>query len=151
MEFHLHTYFIHHYHICEFFENLLQTKKSHVQRVDFHVCEVALPIKPDKSYLSCHIWSKNSFSLCLFPVSWYVQTTMKNTKCNVLYIFTFCSILTKGSSEKYTTDIKFIYYINRTYLFGSILVYGSLLFFILFSYTIFVERSLFINSLANIV
>ena len=53
---------------------------------------------------------------------------VKNTKCNVLYIFTFCSILTKGSSEKYTTDIKFIYYTNRTYLFGSILVYGSLLF-----------------------
>jgi hypothetical protein len=54
---------------------------------------------------------------------------VKNTKCNVLYIFTFCSILTKRSSEKYTTDIKFIYYTitNRTYLFGSILVYGSLL------------------------
>ena len=46
---------------------------------------------------------------------------VKNTKCNVLYIFTFCSILTKRSSEKYTTDIKFIYYTNRTYLFGSIL------------------------------
>ena len=49
---------------------------------------------------------------------------VKNTKCNVLYIFTFCSILTKRSSEKYTIDIKFIYYTNRTYLF---LVYGSLL------------------------
>jgi hypothetical protein len=34
----------------------------------------------------------------------------------------------KWSSEKYTTDIKCIYYTNRTYLFGSILVYGSLLF-----------------------
>jgi hypothetical protein len=53
---------------------------------------------------------------------------VKNTKCNVLYIFTFCSILAKRSSEKYTTDIKFIYYTNRTYLLGSILVYGSLLF-----------------------
>jgi hypothetical protein len=31
---------------------------------------------------------------------------VKNTKCNVLYIFIFCSILTKRSSEKYTTDIK---------------------------------------------
>ena len=48
--------------------------------------------------------------------------------CNVLYIFTFCSILTKRSSEKYTTDIQFICYTNHTYLFGSILVYGSLLF-----------------------
>ena len=53
---------------------------------------------------------------------------MKNNKCNVLYIFTFCSILTKRSNEKYTTDITFIYYTNRTYLFGCILVYGSLLF-----------------------
>ena len=55
---------------------------------------------------------------------------VKNTKCNVLYMFTFCSILTKRSSEKYmyTTDIKFIYYTNHTYLFGSILVYGSLVF-----------------------
>ena len=44
-----------------------------------------------------------------------------------MYIFTFCSILTKRSSEKYTTDITFIYYTNRTYFFGSILVYGSLL------------------------
>jgi hypothetical protein len=26
---------------------------------------------------------------------------VKNTKCNVLYIFTFCSILAKRSSEKY--------------------------------------------------
>ena len=52
---------------------------------------------------------------------------VKNTKCNVLYIFTFSSILTKRSSE-YTTDITFIYYTNRRYLFGSILVYGSLLF-----------------------
>ena len=52
---------------------------------------------------------------------------VKNTKCNVLYMFTFSSILTKRSSEKYTTDIKFIYYTNHTYLFGSILVYGSLL------------------------
>ena len=52
---------------------------------------------------------------------------VKNTNCNVLYIFTFCSILTKRSSEKYTTDIKCIYYTNCTYLFGSILVYRSLL------------------------
>jgi hypothetical protein len=37
-------------------------------------------------------------------------------------------ILTKRSSEKYTTDMKFIYYTNRMYLFGCILVYGSLLF-----------------------
>jgi len=53
---------------------------------------------------------------------------VKNTKCNVLYIFLFCSILTKRSSEKYTTDIKFIYYTNRTYFCGCILVYVSLLF-----------------------
>jgi hypothetical protein len=46
----------------------------------------------------------------------------------VLYIFIFCSILTKRSSEKYTTDIKCIYYTNRTHFFGCILVYGSLLF-----------------------
>jgi hypothetical protein len=43
-----------------------------------------------------------------------------------LYIFTFCSILTKRTSEKYTTNIKFIYYTNCTYLFGPILVFGSL-------------------------
>ena len=49
-------------------------------------------------------------------------------KCNVLYIFIFCSILTKRSSEKYNTDIKCIYYTNRTYFFGCILVYGSHLF-----------------------
>ena len=58
----------------------------------------------------------------------YFIYPVKNTKCNILYIFTFCSILAKSNSEKYTTDIKFIYYANRTYLFGSILVYGSLLF-----------------------
>ena len=57
----------------------------------------------------------------------YFIYPVKNTKCNILYIFTFCSILAKRSSEKYITDIKFIYYPNRTYLFGSILVYGSFL------------------------
>ena len=50
-----------------------------------------------------------------------------NSKCNELYIFIFGSILTKRRSEKYTTDMKFIYYANCTYLFGCILVYGSLL------------------------
>ena len=53
---------------------------------------------------------------------------IKNTKCNVLYIFIFCSTLTRRSSEKYTTDIQFIYCANRTYFFGCILGYGSLLF-----------------------
>ena len=46
---------------------------------------------------------------------------------NVMYCI-FCSILTKKRSEKYTTDMKFIYYANCRYLFCCILVYGSLLF-----------------------
>ena len=77
------------------------------------------------SLLSSDIWWNGGFSeeKALFKS----HMSNSNTKCNVLYIFTFCSILTKRSSEKYTTDIKFIYYANRTYLFGSILVYGSLL------------------------
>ena len=58
----------------------------------------------------------------------YILCRIPNVMTNVLYIFTFCSILAKRSSEKYTTDITFLYYTNRTYLFGSILVYGSLLF-----------------------
>ena len=55
---------------------------------------------------------------------------MKNSKCNVLYTKYFYILFNsnKRSSEKYTTDIKCIYYTNRTYLFGCILVYGSLLF-----------------------
>ena len=48
---------------------------------------------------------------------------LKNTKCNVLYIFIICSILTK----RILTDMKCIYCVNCTYLFGCILVYGSLL------------------------
>jgi hypothetical protein len=35
---------------------------------------------------------------------------VKNTKCKILYIFTFCSILAKRSSEKYTTDKMYILY-----------------------------------------
>ena len=35
---------------------------------------------------------------------------VKNTKCNVLYIFTFCSILTKRSSEKCTRHKIYILY-----------------------------------------
>ena len=38
-----------------------------------------------KSCLSCHIWSKNSFSFCLFPVSWHVQTTKTKVIHKLIY------------------------------------------------------------------
>jgi hypothetical protein len=75
--------------------------------------QVSIFRKKEKSFLPDYI-------VYVYPV--------KNTKCNVLYIFICCSTLTIRSSEKYTTDIQFIYCANRTYFFGCILVYGSLLF-----------------------
>ena len=48
-------------------------------------------------------------------------------------------------SEKYTTDIQFIYYTNRTYLFGSIIVYGSLLFLSSFNCVITEKCMFFYN------
>jgi hypothetical protein len=54
-----------------------------------------------------HNWSKLYYS-------WIKLILITMYKSSFLY-----------SSEKYTTDIKCIYYTNRTYLFGSILVYGS--------------------------
>jgi hypothetical protein len=47
-------------------------------------------------------YNENNFSLIIL----YMYFLCRIAKCNVLNIFIFCSILTKRSSEKYTTDMK---------------------------------------------